>query len=412
MSLSSRETGKALRRERVLSTASATMRRNGVLTTRLQQVAEQLDVAHPALYRYFSSSSHMVEEVLVWNIEMRIRELEQASGTSALERLLDFFATDLLDNREFKVRLSHMSGLPEENRASVAEAFGQLLDMTADLVHAGISEGSIRPCHPQTIAWVLLYDMEYFAQINLAAMHVGADPVPVVTRLVDLLRSGILSDRTSLPEPGFVIEHGRDLLVSDPSVDPQAEQFDRILRIATQHFNRQGSEASVPRIAAELGVSKSVIYGFALDKQDLMFQCLMRAAHAVEMSHRIAREKGRSALDEMLIHRNNLYVYHVSEAGPFAAFRSTEFLKPQHRRIVGMMNKMVRATSTDRLFTAINSGFVRPDIEPPIAQRWMGHAIYGLPYWYDKSWPLDIHEVSREIQVLHYQGLSPENRSM
>lgn len=397
------------RKEEVLAAASAVMRGKGVLSTRLQDVADYLGVAYTALYHYFKSRDHLAEEVLCWNIENRRTLLARSQGETALERLMQFIFTDLVEDRDLKVRLPALIPLSGEHLERVVEQRRLLYDEFAALIDVGIEEGSIRPCHAQTIANIIMTTLEFFVKhdSNVSALLRNSDPATIAKEIISLYSTGILKNRSEFPRASHSISRGEDLLGVDPSIDPEIERLEQIYRTATRHFNTEGSQASIPRMAAELGVSKTVIYQYAIDKLDLMFACYERGASVVERSQRFARDFARDPLDEVIIHRTNLYIFHDSEAGPFTLLNAIDHLKPQHQRLIKMRNRGVRETSVSRVTAAVNAGFIRGDVVPGIFQPVIGQAIYGLPSWFDKGYPLSIQEVAQQSLMLHYQGLSP-----
>jgi AcrR family transcriptional regulator len=288
----------------------------------------------------------------------------------------------------------------------VESARAALLDRIAGLIERGLLEGSIRRYHSRTVANVVLGTVERYVSADARARIGDQAMSALAARVAEVYRVGILGDRSRLARPSFSIERGEELSSTAAARDPELARFDEIIRTATRHFNAEGERASIPRIAAELGVSKTVIYQYALDKQDLLFQCYARAARVVEMSHRIASDRGRDALDEMLIHRENLYRYHASAAGPFALLTSMDFLKPQHLRRMRLSNRRVRLTSQERMKRAIEQGFVRAGVDPAVVQPLFGEALYGLPYWYTSRYPLSIEEVCRQTGLVHFVGLA------
>lgn len=386
-----------LRREEILRAAAAVMRRNGMLVTRLQDVAAELGVAYTALYHYFPSRDHLVEGVVLSTIAERRTCLDEAAGESALDRLSDFVRRDLSQHLAYKVPLPHRSTLPPKIRGRITRVRNELLRDVAALIDSGIAEGSIGRCHAITVANVLLEFHERFVALDDDA----------VAQVVGVLRNGILRRRAPLPRPSFELPSTDWLLGTALGLDPDFDRMDEILRVSTLAFNAEGPLASIPRIAETLGVSKTVVYQFAVDKQDLVFQCYLRGAHAVELSHRIAADYGRSPLDEVLIHRTNLYRFHASDLGPFPLLNAQRFLRASQERVIQVRNQGVRRTSEHRLERGIAQGEFRIDIDPAVVQPLFGQALYGLPGWYSDGYPLPIDDVTHETGQMLICGLAP-----
>ena len=297
------------RREEVLAAVASVMQSNGVFATRLQDIGDRLGIAYTTLYHYFTDRNQLLEEVLLWTLDKRRECLERASGATALDTLLDFAARDIVTGWEHKVAMPFLAGLPLKNRARIAESRTELLNALVALVERGIGEGSIRHCHSLTIAQVTLNCLERFVSFDewLASAAKSKSKKKVTDHVVGILQHGILAADTPLPERGFHELPGAMLAGSPPGIAKEYDHYERIMRVATRAFNREGATASIPRMAKELGVSKSVIYHYAIDKRDLLNQCYLRGVRVIESSHRVASLLSSDPLDEVLIHRNNLF---------------------------------------------------------------------------------------------------------
>lgn len=388
------------RREEVLEVAAEVMKRLGVGQTRLQDVAKALGISYTGLYYYFESRDELAGSVLCWGISRRRSRLADAQGATALNRLMTFMESDLTSMAESGVTVPLMAVLGVQYHGKVRDQWDLLVAAMSDLVAAGLADGSIKPCHPLTVANVCLRILE-----NSNLLQQGKEsPAEVAMHVVRQLRSGIMAKPTDLT-PGFVVERGGELLGTNPELDPELARLESLYRIATRHFNQQGSQLSIPRVAAEMGVSKTVIYSYIVDKQDLIYQCLSRGIQVVEMSHRIASDKGLTPLDEMLIHRSNLYRFHASEAGPFTLVSSLGYLPPQQARQIQLRNSGVRLTSEERVRRAVSSGELSDHTHPRIAQSLLGGTLYGLPVWFTDDYPLTIDEVCEQTASLLFNGL-------
>ncbi|MEX0941493.1 MAG: TetR/AcrR family transcriptional regulator [Pseudomonadales bacterium] len=409
VALRSEESSKQSRRkEEIIRAAAIVMREKGLLATRLQDVAEHLGVAYTALYHYFLGRDHLAEEVLCWLIERRKNLLLRSTGESELDRLIDFFGRGLVEDRQFQVRSALVSGLPEPNLFRITVARNELRDLIKDLLERGVAEGSIRRCDSLTMANALLGLLERLAFFDRAIFSDDVRKLPL-SRIVDeicrILRNGVLTV-DQVPQASYSIKDGTELLSFNSALTPELERLDTILSTATQHFNQAGANASIPRIAEELNVSKTVVYQYFMDKQDLLFHCYLRGVGIVENSHRVAKDLGQNPLDSSIIHRHNLYAFHASKAGPFTFLNAMHLLKPQQNRLISIRNNGVRDTSIQRMFDAQASGLIKEDITPSIAQPMFGQILYGLPSWYSAEYPLPINEVCWQTGLLPFIGLA------
>lgn len=402
----------AKRKKEILQVAAEVMRTKAVQATRLQDVADQLGVAYTALYHYFPSRDDLVAEVICWSIDQRIEMLGRARGESELDRLLHFFRMTLLEGREMQVRSVERVALAEPHRTRTDKARNKLRNRMMKVIDRGIAEGSIRTCHSLTMANALLdlsERLSFFDQ-SLFSKSVRAMPLEtVVEHVCRILWDGILVSGEPPPRETYQIQDGSFLLGFDGRLTPELQRLDTILAAATRHFNQEGINASIPAMATELGVSKTVLYQYAIDKQDLLFQCYLRGVGVVELSHRIADDFGKGPLDASLIHRRNLYVFHGSSAGPFIFINAMSSLKPQHQRLMGLKNKGVRDISIERMRNTQAAGQMHADVIPDIAQPMLGQILYGLPAWFSNSYPLSIEEVCWQTGLLPFIGLRKRN---
>ena len=383
------------------------MRQKGALTMRLQDLADHLGVAYTALYHYFPSRDHLVEGILLWVIEQRREAFRRASGESALDRLLDFIYCYLTEDLEHKVRFPYLGGFPAPHRKALDKARRAVMRDIVNLIAQGITEGSIRQCHAVTIGHVVMSYLDRFANLDdeLSAELRTRDTGSVVREMTDVLRSGLLYERVALETPSYDMPAPEELVGASRGLNEEFDRYEDIMRAATAAFNAHGAAASIPKIAAGLGVSKTVLYHYAVDKQDLLAQVYLRCVRAVEASHRVARDFGQSPVDEILIHRNNLFRFHSSVAGPFTLLNAMNYLRPQQHRLVRVRNQGVRAMSEQRLSRAIDAGFVRREVHPAVVQPVIAQVLYGLPAWYRHNYPITIMQVVQETGALLFKGL-------
>jgi AcrR family transcriptional regulator len=113
------------------------------------------------------------------------------------------------------------------------------------------------------------------------------------------------------------------------------QQRDRVLRAAAHCFNQKGySGTSLKDVANLLGLTDPALYYYVRGKEELVYQCYVRAAAL-----------GRAAMEQAVIDGSNgleqarLYLrYHieimVGEEGPMAIMSEIPSLEPVHREEV------------------------------------------------------------------------------
>lgn len=159
-----------------------------------------------------------------------------------------------------------------------------------------------------------------------------------------------------------------------------AAQRDRILKAAARCFNEKGySGTSLKDVAQLLGLTDAALYYYVRNKNELVFQCYLRAA-----------ELGREAMSRAIadgdsgLHRARLYVrYHVeilvSDRGPVAIMSEIPSLDTEHRNHILALSR-----SHSRDFEAILSAGIEDGSIAECDVRMTGNAIMGAINWIPK----------------------------
>jgi AcrR family transcriptional regulator len=157
-------------------------------------------------------------------------------------------------------------------------------------------------------------------------------------------------------------------------------QRDRILRAAAACFNQKGySGTSLKDVARHLGLTDAALYYYVRNKEELVYQCYLRAAEL----GREAMERG-VAEGETGLERARRYIrYHVGimvgEEGPVAIMSEIPSLKRNHRNEVLDVSRRHSAAFEEILRTGIEDGSIAPcDV------RMTGNAIMGSINWIPK----------------------------
>jgi AcrR family transcriptional regulator len=235
----------------------------------------------------------------------------------------------------------------------------------------------------------------------------STDPAELARQLQQGLHSGLLTDRARDLTPSYLLEQPDLLLGTRCGVDEGNDWLDALLRTATEAFNAEGSGASIPRMARQLGVSKTMFYRQFSDKQDLLFLCYLRGIGVVEASQRVAELVATDTMDQALVHRHNLYRFHASPCGPFTALNAIDYLRPEQQRFVRHRNHGIRRTSERRWTILRQQQQMHEWIDPVIVQTMFGRLLYWLPARNEFSLPDDLGNVAVEHQNLLYRGLAP-----
>ena len=157
-------------------------------------------------------------------------------------------------------------------------------------------------------------------------------------------------------------------------------QRDRMLKAAASCFNAKGfSGTSLKDVSKHLGLTDAALYYYVRNKEELVYQCYLRAA-----------KLGREAMDRGIaegqtgFEQAHLYIhYHVEifvgERGPVAIMSEIPSLKAAHRNEILKVSRRHSAAFEEVLASGIEDGSI---IDCDV--RMTGNAIMGSINWIPK----------------------------
>jgi len=183
-------------------------------------------------------------------------------------------------------------------------------------------------------------------------------------------------------------------------------QRHRILKAAATCFNQKGfSGTSLKDVSRHLGLTDAALYYYVKNKEELVYQCYLRAA-----------ELGREAMDRAIeggstgFERAYLYItYHVEimvgDRGPVAIMSEIPSLKRAHRNEILEVSRRHSVGFEEILNSGIADGsIVSCDV------RMTGNAIMGsinwIPKWFHGN-PQMAKQVLQEFPEVLTAGLKP-----
>ncbi|MDX1499394.1 MAG: TetR/AcrR family transcriptional regulator [Woeseiaceae bacterium] len=157
-------------------------------------------------------------------------------------------------------------------------------------------------------------------------------------------------------------------------------QRDRMLRAAAQCFNLKGySGTSLKDVANLLGLTDAALYYYVRNKEELVYQCYLRAADVAQEAMLRAIDDGANGLEQV-----RLYIrYHieliVGETGPLAIMSEIPSLTPAHRDEI-----LQRSRAHSKNFEALLERGIADGSIAPCDVRMTGNAIMGALNWIPK----------------------------
>jgi AcrR family transcriptional regulator len=183
-------------------------------------------------------------------------------------------------------------------------------------------------------------------------------------------------------------------------------QRDKILKAAASCFNRKGySGTSLKDVSRHLGLTDAALYYYVRNKEELVYQCYLRAAELGRLAMERGVAEGRTGFEQA-----RLYIgYHigiiVGDEGPVAIMSEIPSLKRAHRNEILDVSRRHSTGFEAILQRGIEDGSIRP-----CNVRMTGNAIMGAINWIPKWFhgPAQMaNEISREFPDILTQGLVP-----
>ena len=159
-----------------------------------------------------------------------------------------------------------------------------------------------------------------------------------------------------------------------------ALQRDRMLAAAAHCFNRKGySGTSLKDVARRLGLTDAALYYYVKNKEELVYQCYLRAADVGREAMQRAVQDGDDGLDKVVRYLRYHVELMVGDRGPVAILSEIPALKPEHRDDVLELSRQHSAAFEALLEEGIADGSIRAcDV------RMTGNAIMGSINWIPK----------------------------
>jgi len=157
-------------------------------------------------------------------------------------------------------------------------------------------------------------------------------------------------------------------------------QRHRILKAAATCFNQKGySGTSLKDVSRHLGLTDAALYYYVKNKEELVYQCYLRAAELGRAAMEQAAVDGTTGYDQALLYIQYHVEIMVGDAGPVAIMSEIPSLKRVHRNEILDVSRRHSAGFEEILERGIADGSINPcDV------RMTGNAIMGSINWIPK----------------------------
>lgn len=157
-------------------------------------------------------------------------------------------------------------------------------------------------------------------------------------------------------------------------------QRDKLLKAAASCFNAKGfSGTSLKDVADQLGLTDAALYYYVHNKEELVYQCYLRAAELGKEAMDHARAEGQCGFDKAYSYIRYHVDIMVGDRGPIAIMSEVPSLKSAHRNEILKVSRQHSLGFEEILTAGIEDGSIRDcDV------RMTGNAIMGAINWIPK----------------------------
>ncbi len=184
------------------------------------------------------------------------------------------------------------------------------------------------------------------------------------------------------------------------------DKRERLLRAAARCFNEKGySGTSLKDVAIQLGLTDAAIYYYIAGKQELVYQCYMRAADIGQRMLDQAIDEGGTGFDVARRYLELHVAAHCGDEGPIAIMSEIPSLTPEHREEI-----LARSRVHSRNFEAVLRRGIDDGSLTDCDVRMTGNAIMGAVNWIPKWFhgdPAVAKDAVRTFPEYLMRGLKP-----
>lgn len=157
-------------------------------------------------------------------------------------------------------------------------------------------------------------------------------------------------------------------------------QRHRILKAAATCFNQKGySGTSLKDVSRHLGLTDAALYYYVKNKEELVYQCYLRAAELGRDAMEQAVRDGNTGYEQALLYVQYHIEIMVGDAGPVAIMSEIPSLKRAHRNEILEVSRRHSSGFEEILERGIEDGSIAScDV------RMTGNAIMGSINWIPK----------------------------
>ncbi len=193
------------------------------------------------------------------------------------------------------------------------------------------------------------------------------------------------------------------------------EQFElkrnALLREAAGAFAARGYHAtSLDEVAASLGVTKAALYHYVRSKQEILFECHMRAMDLGDQALEHARAQPGSAFDRVVALARRYVELITGAMGRMAVLSEFDALDDASKEIVAARRDRWDRAMREMIAEGVVDGSIRP-VDAKLAVFYLMGAINWMSRWYRPEGDASGARIAATFSELFAEGIRARSRA-
>lgn len=181
-----------------------------------------------------------------------------------------------------------------------------------------------------------------------------------------------------------------------------------LIQAAGRAFGRKGfHRTTLDEIAAELGVTKPILYRYFRSKQEILYECHRLAVGMAEdaLTHAVAR--GGSALDQIAAFAHDYIARTTTALGTCVVLTEYYSMTPEDTERIQQRRSKLDAQLRALVARAVQDDEIAP-CDPKLAVFFFMGAINGISRWFSEGGERTGHQIAAAFAAFIVQSLSPK----
>lgn len=180
-----------------------------------------------------------------------------------------------------------------------------------------------------------------------------------------------------------------------------------LIQAAGRAFGRKGfHRTTLDEIAAELGVTKPILYRYVSSKQQILYECHRLAVGMAEEALVHAAAQGGSALEQIAEFTHDYIARTTTALGTCVVLTEYYSMTPEDTERIQQRRRKVDTQLRALVARAVQDGEIAP-CDPKLAVFFFMGAINGISRWFAEGGERSGHQIAAAFATFIVQSLSP-----